>query len=128
MFHREVSIGIYEADLVAEQSVILETKTGLVLDPVALVQTLTYLKASHLPLGLVLHFGPRAQVKRVILSRRYSTTGATSVRLKRRSRHDDTNHDAEEQLRPSSVITTAEYADTRAAENEYAVRKCTERD
>ena len=69
IFHRGVSIGIYEADLVADQSVILEAKTGLVLDPVALVQALTYVKASHLPLGLVLHFGPRAQVKRVVHSR-----------------------------------------------------------
>jgi GxxExxY protein len=69
MVFRGVPVGVYEADLVAEQTVILETKTGLVLDPVAQVQALTYLKASHLPVALVLHFGPRPLVKRIVLSR-----------------------------------------------------------
>jgi len=59
-----VSVGTYEADLVVERSVILETKTGLVLDPVAQPQVLNYLRASQLEVGLVLHFGPRPLVKR----------------------------------------------------------------
>ena len=70
-----VPIGVYEADLVVEQSVIVETKTGLVLDPVAQAQVLNYLKASDLPVGLVLHFGPRPVVKRVVRSRYYSRLG-----------------------------------------------------
>jgi len=102
MTHRETSIGIYEADLVAEQSVILETKTGLVLDPVALVQTVTYLKASHLPLGLVLHFGPRAQAKRVILSRREGANAVTSVRLNRDP--SKRTHNANPDILPTAEI------------------------
>jgi GxxExxY protein len=70
-----VPIGVYEADLVVEQLVIVETKTGLVLDPVAQAQVLNYLKASHLEVGLVLHFGPRPVVKRVVRSRYYSRLG-----------------------------------------------------
>ena len=71
----EVPIGVYEADLVVEQSVIVETKTGLVLDPVAQAQVLNYLKASDLQVGLVLHFGPRPVVKRVVRSRYHSRLG-----------------------------------------------------
>ena len=59
LVYRGVAIGVYEADLVVERLVIVETKTGLVLDPVAQAQVLNYLKASRLTVGLVLHFGPR---------------------------------------------------------------------
>lgn len=67
--HRGVPVGIYRADMVAESIIVLETKTGLLLDPVAPGQLLNYLRASALPVGLVLHFGPRASVKRVVASR-----------------------------------------------------------
>jgi len=66
--HRGVLVGTYEADLVAEQAVIVETKTGLVPDPSAPGQLLSYLTAAKLPVGLVLHFGPRGQVKRLVRS------------------------------------------------------------
>ena len=72
LVHRGLPIGLYEADLIAEASVILEVKTGLVLDPVAPVQLLNYLRASDLRVGLVLHFGPRPQIRRVISSGRFS--------------------------------------------------------
>jgi GxxExxY protein len=74
-----VPIGVYEADLVVERSVIVETKTGLVLDPVAQAQVLNYLKASHLPVGLVVHFGPRPLVKRMVRSRYYSRLGTAPL-------------------------------------------------
>jgi GxxExxY protein len=78
LFHRGLPIGVYEADLVAERSVILETKTGLILDPVAQAQLLNYLRASRLRVGLVLHFGPRPIIKRVVSSTRYARIGTTS--------------------------------------------------
>jgi len=74
-----VPVGTYEADLVVCQSVIVETKTGLLLDPIAQAQTLNYLKASQLPVGLVLHFGPRPVVKRVVLSRYYARLGTAPL-------------------------------------------------
>lgn len=66
--HRGVVVGVYRADLVAESCVVLETKTGLVLDPVTPAQTLSYLRASRLEIGLILHFGPRPTVKRMVMS------------------------------------------------------------
>jgi GxxExxY protein len=69
LFHRGVSVGFYRADLVVDSRVIVETKTGLVLDPIAPVQLLNCLNAARLSLGLVAHFGPRVSIKRVIASR-----------------------------------------------------------
>jgi GxxExxY protein len=84
--YRGELVGTYEADLVAEQTIIVETKTGLVADPSAPGQLLNYLCAARLPVGLVLHFGPRAQVKRVVRSE--------YVALERRGRPVvDTGHD-----------------------------------
>jgi GxxExxY protein len=67
LFHRGVSVGVYRADLVAESIVMVETKTGLFVDPVGPVQLLNCLCAARLTLGLLVHFGPNgARVKRVI--------------------------------------------------------------
>ena len=69
IFHRDVSVGLYRADVVVDSKVIVETKTGPVLDPTGLIQVQNYLYAAKLTLGLVIHFGPRgATVKRVIAS------------------------------------------------------------
>ena len=59
-------VGYFDADLVVERSVIVEVKTGLLPDPVAPGQTLNYLRASGLSVGLVLHFGPGLDVKRLV--------------------------------------------------------------
>jgi GxxExxY protein len=71
LFHRGVSIGYYRADLVVDSTVMVETKTGLVLDPFACPQLLNCLGVAGLTLGLVLYFGPRgARAKRVVNSGR----------------------------------------------------------
>lgn len=64
-----VPIGTYVADLVVADLVIVEVKIGLLLDPVSVPQTLNYLRAARLPLGLLVHFGPRVAVKRVVRTR-----------------------------------------------------------
>ena len=72
LYHRGVSVGFYRADLVAERQVIVEVKTGLVLDPVSKPQLLNYLRAADLSLGLVIHFAPTgAVIKRVVASPEY---------------------------------------------------------
>lgn len=76
---REVSVRIrYKGDVVAwqrldmvvEGRVVVELKAGSVLAPVALAQLLSYLKGSGIAVGLLLHFGPRPLVRRVIFDRR----------------------------------------------------------
>ena len=66
LYHLGEPIGRYRADLVVERKLIVEVKTGPSLDPSAIPQLLNYLNVARLPLGLVLYFGPRPKVKRVI--------------------------------------------------------------
>lgn len=65
LHHRGVPIGVYRADLIVESRVVVEVKTGLLLDPAVIPQTLNYLRASGLSIGLVVYFGPQLRVKRV---------------------------------------------------------------
>lgn len=69
LYHRGVSVGLYYADVVAESTVLIETKTARVIDPTAAQQLLNCLCAARLTLGLLVYFGPiGAQIKRVIRS------------------------------------------------------------
>ncbi len=64
--HRGEDVGIYKADILVEDRIIVEVKTGRVPDPQAPTELLNYLCASTLCLGLVLDFCPRLQIKRLI--------------------------------------------------------------
>ena len=66
LFHLGEWIGLYRADLIVERTLIVEVKTGRLLDPEAIPQLLNYLNVTDLPLGLVLFFGPKPKVRRVI--------------------------------------------------------------
>ena len=66
LFHLGEWIGRYCADLVVERTLIIEVKTGPLLDSAAIPQLLNYLNVTRFPLGLVLYFGPRPKMKRVI--------------------------------------------------------------
>jgi GxxExxY protein len=50
------AIGHYRLDFIVEERVIVEVKSVSGLDPVFDAQMLTYLRASHLPLGLLINF------------------------------------------------------------------------
>jgi GxxExxY protein len=61
-------VGEYAADMVVEDTVLVELKAVKAVDQVHMAQCLNYLKATGMPLCLLLNFGsPRLQVKRVIL-------------------------------------------------------------
>ena len=66
LFHLGEWIGRYCADLVVERTLIIEVKTGPLLDSAAIPQLLNYLNVTRLSLGLALFFGPQPKVKRVI--------------------------------------------------------------
>ena len=62
-----VVVGDYFADLIAEGAVIVELKTAKRIEDIHLAQTLNYLKATGLKLGLIINFGkPRVEIKRVV--------------------------------------------------------------
>ena len=59
-------VGFYRADLLVDSRLIVEVKAGKAFDESARWQTLNYLRATNLPLGLVLHFGLEARFHRVV--------------------------------------------------------------
>lgn len=63
-------IGEFRADLLVERSLIIEIKAQANLMPIHEAQLLNYLKATGLPIGLLLNFGPRPQFKRRIFTHR----------------------------------------------------------
>jgi len=66
--YKGVVVGEYFADMVVEDSVILELKAQQQLPRECESQLLNYLKASGLRLGFLINFAfPRARIKRVIL-------------------------------------------------------------
>ena len=63
-------VGEFLADLLVNEQVIIELKAVKNLDDAHLAQCLNYLKATGLPLCLLINFGtPRVQAKRVALTR-----------------------------------------------------------
>jgi GxxExxY protein len=63
---RGVSVGEFEPDLTVETAVILELKSVRALDPAHEAQLLNYLRATDIEVGLLLNFGPKPQMKRLI--------------------------------------------------------------
>lgn len=58
-------VGDYRADLVVEDTVLVELKAVKSLLPEHQAQTINYLKASRLPVGLLINFGtPRIEYRR----------------------------------------------------------------
>lgn len=64
-FH-EHKIGEFRADLLVENKVIVELKTGRGVDPAWEKQLLNYLRATEIEVGLLFNFGPEAQFRRYI--------------------------------------------------------------
>jgi GxxExxY protein len=68
VFYNERSVGMYVADIVVDNAIILEIKAGENLKEEHEYQLLNYLKATELNVGLLLNFGPRPQFKRKIFT------------------------------------------------------------
>ena len=66
-FHKQI-VGEYIADILVENSIILELKSQPNISDIHKAQTLNYLKATGLKLGLLLNFGKRKlESERLIL-------------------------------------------------------------
>jgi GxxExxY protein len=66
VYYRDTVIGAYTADLLVENLVLVELKAVKALDEIHAAQCLNYLKATRLPLCLLLNFGhSRVQIQRL---------------------------------------------------------------
>ena len=77
---REVAIPVWykgkqlssqRVDMIVDDKVLLEIKSTHVLPPTAERQLLNYLRASSLPVGLLLHFGPQPRFSRRVHTGKY---------------------------------------------------------
>jgi GxxExxY protein len=68
VFYYHALVGDFVADLMVEDSVIVEMKAAKVLDEVHSAQCMNYLKATGLKVCLLVNFGrPRVDIKRIVL-------------------------------------------------------------
>lgn len=61
-----IELGEFHADLIVASTVIVELKAVTALEKAHERQLLNYLKASQIEVGLLLNFGPKPQVRRLI--------------------------------------------------------------
>lgn len=65
-----MQIGHFRADLIVDQTVIVELKASAALVQADHKQLLDYLRGSDISVGLLLHFGPKPAFHRLVHSRR----------------------------------------------------------
>jgi GxxExxY protein len=66
VYYKGVTVGTYRADLVVADTVVVEVKAGEHAAESDRPQLINYLRSSGKEVGLLLHFGPKAVLKRVI--------------------------------------------------------------
>jgi GxxExxY protein len=67
VYYDEVAVGDYLADLLVEDSILVELKAVKSIEDVHKAQCIHYLKATGLPICLLINFGtPRVQIKRIV--------------------------------------------------------------
>ncbi len=66
VWFRNHKVGDYRADMLVENSVLLELKCAKCLEAAHEAQLLHYLKSTHIEVGLLFNFGVRAQFRRLL--------------------------------------------------------------
>ena len=71
VFYDELRVGVYVADLIVNECVIVEIKAAEALCEEHEAQLTNYLKATDIEVGLLLNFGKKAEYKRKVFSTEY---------------------------------------------------------
>jgi len=66
---RDRPVGTFCADLVVARTVLVELKALPNIERDHIAQTINALRTTGLQVGLILNFGPKAQIKRVVYAR-----------------------------------------------------------
>jgi GxxExxY protein len=65
--YKDAEVGEYYADIIVEDKVVVELKTGESLNPIHEAQLLNYLKATGIKIGMLINFGPeKCKCKRFV--------------------------------------------------------------
>jgi GxxExxY protein len=79
VYFRGRNVGDFRADLVVNGSILIELKTADRIIPAHEAQALNYLRGSSLEVALILNFGPKPQIRRLVLETgRMRARGQTS--------------------------------------------------
>jgi GxxExxY protein len=76
VWFRGHDVGTFRADLVVEDVVVVELKAVTVLDKIHDTQLLNLLKSTDIEVGLLLNFGRRAQIKRLVFTKKQKRISA----------------------------------------------------
>ena len=68
VFYRNHKVGLYYADIVVEDTIIVELKAAETLCDEHECQLLNYLKGTNMEVGLLFNFGKKPQFKRLVFS------------------------------------------------------------
>ena len=68
VYYNEFQVGLYFADIIVEDSIILEIKAAEFIVEEHELQLINYLKATRIEIGLLLNFGKRAEFRRKIFT------------------------------------------------------------
>jgi GxxExxY protein len=68
VWFRSINVGDFRADLIVNDSVIIELKAARALEPAHEAQLLNYLRCTDIEVGLILNFGPRPVFRRMAFS------------------------------------------------------------
>ena len=71
VYYDEVKVGFYIADIVVNDTVIIEIKAAEALCEEHEAQLTNYLRATEIEVGLLLNFGKKADFKRKVFSKEY---------------------------------------------------------
>jgi GxxExxY protein len=77
--HRGRDLGEFKIDLLVEGRVLVELKAVKALEVAHEKQVFNYLKATSVELGLLFNFGPRPQIKRILLENEYKSQRAAAT-------------------------------------------------
>lgn len=68
VYYKEKEVGLYFADLIVEEHIIIELKATETLCEEHEFQLINYLKATEIEVGLLLNFGKKPELKRKVFS------------------------------------------------------------
>ncbi len=68
VYYKGREVGVFIADMIVNEAVILELKTAETMSPAHQAQLLNYLRGTDIEVGYVLNFGPNPEFSRKIFS------------------------------------------------------------
>ena len=71
VYYKGLDVGLYFADIIVNDCVIIETKAASALCPEHEMQLVNYLKATDIEVGLLLNFGEIPQFKRKVFTAKF---------------------------------------------------------